>query len=164
MVKRALFAIATHSNLDDLTPAERKFAASFENAFQANFDHSENDSASNNKALARHRRWKWFNGVVNTVGGAVGGAVNAVGGAVSGAVNAVSGTVRDVLNAINRIRGIKGILKAFSKIGARILDAAGLNFGQDFRDIKVSCFDVKIGRIKPSSSKWKPPSWSLQLI
>ena len=59
-VKRALFAIATHSNLDELTPAERKFAAAFENAFQASDEHSENDPASSNKELARHRRWGWF--------------------------------------------------------------------------------------------------------
>ena len=60
MINRALFAIATHSSLDELTPAERKFAASFETAFQASDDNSENDLASNNKELARHRRWGWF--------------------------------------------------------------------------------------------------------
>ena len=59
LVKRALFAIATHSNQDELTAAERKFAAAFENAYQASVesnDPAENDPASSNKELARHRR------------------------------------------------------------------------------------------------------------
>ena len=54
----------------------------------------------------------------------------------------VSGAVRSGLNAIKRIHGINGILKAFSTVGAAVLDAAGLNFGQDYRDIKVSFFDA----------------------
>ena len=63
LVKRALFAIATHSNQDELTAAERKFAAAFETAYQASVesnDPAENDPASSNKELARHRRWGWF--------------------------------------------------------------------------------------------------------
>ena len=35
---------------------------------------------------------------------------------------------------------MNGILKAFSTVGAAVLDAAGLNFGQDYRDMKVSFF------------------------
>ena len=54
----------------------------------------------------------------------------------------MSGAVRSGLNAIKRIHGINGILKAFSTVGAAVLDAAGLNFGQDYRDIKVSFFDA----------------------
>ena len=70
MVKRALFAIATHSNQDELTPAERKFAAAFENAYQASLesnDPAENDPASSNKELARHRRWGIFKKAVKWV-------------------------------------------------------------------------------------------------
>ena len=33
---------------------------------------------------------------------------------------------------------MSGILKAFSKVSGQILDAAGLNFGQDLRDMNVS--------------------------
>ena len=39
---------------------------------------------------------------------------------------------------LNRIHGMSGILKAFSKVSGQILDAAGLNFGQDLRDMNVS--------------------------
>ena len=63
LVKRALFAIATHSNQDELTAAERKFAAAFENAYQASLesnDTAESDPTSTNKELERHRRWGWI--------------------------------------------------------------------------------------------------------
>ena len=68
LVKRALFAIATHSNQDELTAAERKFAAAFENAYQASVesnDPAENDPTSTNK-LERHRRWGWFKKAVKS--------------------------------------------------------------------------------------------------
>ena len=42
------------------------------------------------------------------------------------------------INAINRIHGMSGILKAFSTVSGQILDAAGLNFGRDLRDMNVS--------------------------
>ena len=58
----------------------------------------------------------------------------------------VSGAVTSGLNAIKRISGSPGIndiLEAFSTVGAAVLDAAGLNFGQDYRDIKVSFWRLK---------------------
>ena len=69
LVKRALFAIATHSNKNELTAAERKFAAAFENAYQASLesnDPAENDPTSTNKELERHRRWGWFKKAVKS--------------------------------------------------------------------------------------------------
>lgn len=50
----------------------------------------------------------------------------------------VSGAVKSGINAINRIHGMSGILKAFSTVSGQILDAAGLNFGKDLRDMNVS--------------------------
>ena len=37
---------------------------------------------------------------------------------------------------------MSGILKAFSKVSGKILDAAGLNFGKDLRDMNVSPYHL----------------------
>ena len=68
MVKRALFTIATHSNHDELTAAERKFAAAFANTYQASLE-SNNQAEHQHayKELARHRRWSFFKKVFNNV-------------------------------------------------------------------------------------------------
>ena len=63
----------------------------------------------------------------------------------------VSGAVKSGINAINRIHGMSGILKAFSKVSGQILDAAGLNFGKDLRDMNVSpyhLFELRKGMAK----------------
>ena len=70
----------------------------------------------------------------------------------------VSGAVKSGINAINRIHGMSGILKAFSKVSGQILDAAGLNFGKDLRDMNVSpyhLFDfIKNGIYFRTSKTW----------
>ena len=46
---------------------------------------------------------------------------------------------------------MSGILKAFSKVSGEILDAAGLNFGEDLRDMNVSpyhLFELRKGMAK----------------
>jgi len=46
---------------------------------------------------------------------------------------------------------MSGILKAFSKVSGKILDAAGLNFGKDLRDMNVSpyhLFELRKGYAK----------------
>ena len=68
MVKRALFTIATHSNHDELTAAERKFAAAFANTYQASLE-SNNQAEHQHayKELARHRRWSILKKVKSVV-------------------------------------------------------------------------------------------------